>query len=164
MRTASAKEKTSSCSSEAESSSCATSSLSIEEDGENKDATERSIYIASETSSDEENQILPSSAAEHGDNVAESALHLPPLHASTSSNDGNYAREEGEEAPIGEQDEVDIYATQNLGTGSYTISIASVAVGDKVCGVVLPRFSLLACVAFVLGTFLLVFWLTENDA
>jgi len=82
-----------------------------------------------------------------------------------SSNDEQQEQREDEISQDQEEEDFDMrQSDRDVEAGSYTISIASVAGGDKVCNVNPPRFSLVVAFAFVLGTFLLVFWLTENDA
>jgi len=81
-----------------------------------------------------------------------------------SSNDEQQEQREDEISQDQEEDFDMRQGDRDLETGSYTIPIASVAGGDKVCDVNPPRFSLVVVATFVMGIFLLVFWLTENGA
>ena len=115
-------------------------------------------HFASEVGTHDETLIQSSMVGDDG-NVSEDTSLPTPI----SSND---EQQEHRGYVISQDQEEDLDLQQSdrdVESGSYTISIASVAGGDKVCNVNPPRFSLMAAVAFVLGTFLLVFWLTEND-
>ena len=160
MNTSSSNDETSSCSSEAESPACATSSLpiNIEKDDYFHYDTSNSDRIASETEADE-SLIHPSMVGDDG-NVSEDTSLPTPI----SSNDEQQEHRGYEISQDQEEDFDTQQSDRDVESGSYTISIASVAGGNKVCNVNLPRFSLMVVFAFVLGTFLLVFWLTENDA
>lgn len=163
MSTSSSNDETSSscCCSEAESPACATSSLPIdlEKDDYSHSDTPNSDRFAPEMSTHDESQIQSSMVGDDG-NVSEDTSLPTPI----SSNDEQQDHR-GYEISQDQEEDLDMQQSdRDLESGSYTISIASVAGGDKVCNVNPPRFSLVVAFAFVLGTFLLVFWLTENDA
>lgn len=161
MSTSSSNDETSSCSSEAESPACATSSLpmDLEKDIYFHSNTSNSDRLASEMRNDLESQIQSSVLGNNG-TVSQDTSFPRPI----SSNDEQ--QEEYQGHGISQDQEEDPHGLQNhrdVETGSYTISIVSVAGGDKLCHVNPPRFSLIVAFAFVFGTFLLVFWFTEND-
>lgn len=161
MSMSSSNDETSSCSSEAESPACATSSspIGLEKDNYFHSNTSNSENFASEMSTHDESQIQSSMVGDDG-NVSEDTSLQTPI----SSND-EQQEHRGYEISQDEEEDLDIQQSgRDVESGSYTISIASVAGGNKVCNVNPPRFSLMVAFAFVLGTFLLVFWLTENDA
>ena len=163
MSTSSSNDETSSsCCSEAESPACATLSSPIDLEKDTYfhcDDTSNCDRFASEMSTHNESQIQSSMVGDDG-NVSEDTSLQTPI----SSNDEQQDHRE-EETPQDQEDDVNMRRSdRDVESGSYTISIASVAGGDKVCNVNPPRFSLVVAFALVLGTFLLVFWLTENDA
>ena len=161
MSTSSSNNETSSFSSEAESPACATSSLpiNIEKDIYSQSNTSNNDHFASEVGTHDESQIQSSIVGEDGNLSEDTSLPTP-----ISSND-EQQEHRGYEISQDQEEDLDIQQSdRDVESGSYTISIASVAGGDKVCNVNPPRFSLVVAFAFVLGTFLLVFWLTENDA
>ena len=165
MSTPPSNDETSSCSSsEAESPACATSSskVDLEKDAFIRSDTSSGARTDSDISTNEESQMRSASALGGDDTISEGSSLPTPI----SSND-EHQENQGNEISQDQEEDIDIpqdHRDRDVEAGSYTISIASVAGGDKVCNVNPPRFSLMVAVAFVLGTFLLAFWLTENDA
>ena len=143
--------------SEEESSAPATSSslpvMDLGKDENSSDATSSTACrTCSEIQSDEESQagLVPMTESDSDAGGISSNDDVPRQSAQEQDLEGTNPRESD--------------STATVPHGSYVVSVSSVAVGEKICcGVAPPRFSLTFLVVFIVGMFLLLCWLTEND-
>jgi len=146
--------------SEAESSAPAASSTTdLEKDENSSDATaSTSSRTYSELHSDEESQAgLVLMAESDGDARGISRSDDAPRRE-------NHSRQSAQQQDLEGTNPRENDRTATVRDRSYIVSVSSVAVGEKICcGVVPPRFSLAFLVVFIVGMFLLLCWLTEND-
>ena len=150
--------------SEAESSAppAAALSLSVMDLGKDENSSDATASTSSRTCSevhnDEESQagLVPMTESDGDAGGTSSNQNIPRRE--------NHSRRSAQEQDLEGTDPTEHDRTTTVRDESYVVSVSSVAVGEKICcGVVPPRFSLALLVAFIVGMFLLLCWLTENE-